>query len=50
MVVDDIDHSLGFHAFVQQAHPAASATAAHVTGDGLWGLAIKAKEGDGDQG
>jgi hypothetical protein len=49
-VVDDIDHSLGFHAFVQQAHPAASATAAHVTGDGLWGLAIKAKEGDGDQG
>ena len=50
VVVDDIDHSLGFHAFVQQAHPAASATAAHVAGDGLWGLAIKAKEGAGDQG
>jgi methyltransferase family protein len=49
-VVDDIDHSLGFHAFVQQVRPAESVTAAHVTGGGLWGLAIKAKEGAGDQG
>jgi predicted O-methyltransferase YrrM len=43
-VVDDIDHSLAFHAFVQQAHPAESLAVKHVTGAGLWGLAIKAAE------
>jgi hypothetical protein len=41
-VVDDIDHSLAFHAFVGQARPAQSLAARHVTGTGLWGAAIKA--------
>jgi predicted O-methyltransferase YrrM len=45
VVVDDIDHSLGFHAFVREAHPAQSMAVRHVTGDGLWGLAVKAGEG-----
>jgi hypothetical protein len=40
-VVDDIDHSLAFHAFVGQARPAQSLAARHVTGTGLWGAAIK---------
>jgi Methyltransferase domain len=41
-VVDDIDHSLAFHTFASQAHPAQSLTARHVTGTGLWAAAIKA--------
>jgi hypothetical protein len=49
-VVDDIDHSLGFHAFLGQAHPAESVTAGHVTGSGLWGLAIKARNEAAGQG
>jgi SAM-dependent methyltransferase len=40
-VVDDIDHSLAFSAFTQRVRPAESLTARHVTGDGLWGIAIK---------
>jgi hypothetical protein len=46
-VVDDIDHSLAFGAFVRRARPAQSVAVRHVTGDGLWGLAIKAAAGDG---
>jgi len=49
-VVDDVDHSLAFDAFVRHAHPAESLAARHVTGAGLWGLAIKAKEGAGQEG
>jgi hypothetical protein len=41
-VVDDIDHSLGFRAFVDQAVPRAWIAARHVTGSGLFGMAIKA--------
>jgi hypothetical protein len=41
-VVDDIDHSLGFRNFLDQAGPRAWFTARHVTGGGLWGVAIKA--------
>jgi len=41
-VVDDIDHSLGFRTFVDRAGPGASITARHVTGEGLWGIAVKA--------
>jgi len=49
-VVDDIDHSLAFRSFVNEAQPQMSLTARHVTGpgltgpDGLWGLAIKNSE------
>jgi predicted O-methyltransferase YrrM len=41
-VVDDIDHSLGFRAFVDRVVPGTSIAARHVTGNGLWGIAIKA--------
>jgi hypothetical protein len=41
-VVDDIDHSLGFRNFLDRAGPRAWLTARHVTGGGLWGVAIKA--------
>ena len=42
-VVDDIDHSLGFSRFTERVAPAASIAAGHVTGDGLWGIAVKAE-------
>jgi hypothetical protein len=41
-VVDDINQSLGFRAFVDQAGPGAWLAARHVTGDGLWGVAVEA--------
>jgi predicted O-methyltransferase YrrM len=41
-VVDDIDHSLGFRSFVDRVVPGTSIAVRHVTGNGLWGLAIKA--------
>jgi hypothetical protein len=41
-VVDDIDHSLGFRNFLDQARPKAWFAARHVTGGGLWGVTIKA--------
>jgi predicted O-methyltransferase YrrM len=41
-VVDDIDHSLGFSRFTERAAPAHRIAARHVTGSGLWGIAIKA--------
>jgi hypothetical protein len=41
-IVDDIDHSLAFDAFVRAERPAASLAARHVTGAGLWGMAVKA--------
>jgi hypothetical protein len=41
-VVDDIDHSLGFRAFVDRSAPGTSIAARHVTGEGLWGIAVKA--------
>jgi Methyltransferase domain len=40
-VVDDIDHSLGFKDFVSQSKPGAWLAVHHVTGHGLWGIAIK---------
>jgi hypothetical protein len=40
-VVDDIDHSLGFSRFTERAAPADWIAARHVTGNGLWGIAIK---------
>lgn len=46
-VVDDIDHSLGFSRFTERATPGALVTARHVTGNGLWGTAIKARAGAG---
>jgi hypothetical protein len=45
--VDDIDHSLGFSRFTGRVAPAAWITARHVTGNGLWGVAVK--EGSRDQ-
>lgn len=40
--VDDIDHSLGFSRFTQRVTPAHWIAARHVTGNGLWGIAVKA--------
>lgn len=40
-VVDDINHSLAFSVFAKRAGGAASLTARHVTGEGLWGVMIK---------
>jgi SAM-dependent methyltransferase len=45
-VVDDIDHSLGFSRFTERVAPTAWIAANHVTGDGLWGVAIKAGSQD----
>jgi hypothetical protein len=45
-VVDDIDHSLGFSRFTERAAPAAWIAARHVTGGGLWGIAVKAGSQD----
>jgi hypothetical protein len=42
VIADDIDHSLGFRAFVELARPTAWLAARHVTGAGLWGVAVKA--------
>jgi SAM-dependent methyltransferase len=41
-VVDDIDHSLGFGRFTERVAPADCITARHVTGSGVWGIAVKA--------
>ena len=41
-VVDDIDHSLGFRAFVDHTSPSAWLAVRHATGNGLWGMAVKA--------
>ena len=41
-VVDDIDHSLGFSRFTERVAPAHWIAARHVTGSGLWGVAVKA--------
>ncbi|HYY20219.1 MAG TPA: class I SAM-dependent methyltransferase, partial [Streptosporangiaceae bacterium] len=40
-VVDDIHRSLGFSRFVDRVAPGAWVATRHVTGDGLWGIAIK---------
>ena len=40
-VVDDIHRSLGFSRFVDRVAPGAWVATRHVTGDGLWGTAIK---------
>jgi hypothetical protein len=42
VVVDDIDHSLGFRTFIERAAPSAWFAARKVAGGGLWGVAIKA--------
>jgi Methyltransferase domain len=44
-VVDDIDHSLGFSRFTERAAPAEWIAARHVTGSGVWGIAVKAQSG-----
>jgi hypothetical protein len=44
--VDDIDHSLGFSRFTDQVAPAAWIAARHVTGTGVWGVAVKAGSRD----
>jgi Methyltransferase domain len=46
-VVDDIDHSLGFRTFIDRAVPDPWIAAKHVTGSGLWGIAIKAAASPG---
>lgn len=48
-VVDDIDHSLGFSRFTARVAPAAWIAAKHVTGNGLWGIAVKAGSRDQPQ-
>jgi len=52
-VVDDIDHSLAFRTFVDEARPRAWLAARHITGpgmpdsDGLWGMAVKDTQAPG---
>jgi hypothetical protein len=41
VVVDDIDHNLGFRTFIEQAGARAWFASRKVTGKGLWGVAIK---------
>jgi len=40
-VVDDINRNLGFSRFVEETATGTWLTARHVTGDGLWGIAVK---------
>jgi Methyltransferase domain len=40
-VVDDIDHSLAFRRFIDHVSPGRWLTARHVTGSGVWGIAVK---------
>jgi hypothetical protein len=42
-VVDDIHRNLGFSRFTSRVAPGAGIVARHVTGDGRWGIAIKAR-------
>jgi hypothetical protein len=42
VVVDDIDHNLGFQSFIEQTVPRAWFASTKVTGRGLWGVAVKA--------
>jgi hypothetical protein len=42
-VVDDIHRNLGFSRFTARVAPKAWLVARHVTGDGRWGIAIKAR-------
>jgi len=46
-VVDDIHHSLGFSRFTERVAPGALVATRHVTGNGLWGAAVKARLGPG---
>jgi len=46
-VVDDIHRSLGFSRFIERAAPGAWVATRHVTGDGLWGAAVKTQLGPG---
>jgi len=48
-VIDDIDHSLGFHRFLEWGAPARRLAARHVVGPGLWGVAMKADRASGVQ-
>jgi hypothetical protein len=42
-LADDIHRNLGFGRFIEQVNPAAWFAARHVTGDGLWGTAVKGR-------
>lgn len=42
-LADDIHRNLGFIRFIERGSPAAWLAARHVTGDGLWGTAIKGR-------
>jgi Methyltransferase domain len=42
-MADDIHRNLGFSRFIEQVAPAAWVAARHVSGDGLWGAAIKGR-------
>jgi hypothetical protein len=42
-LADDIHRNLGFARFIEQFAPAAWVAARHVSGDGLWGAAIKGR-------
>lgn len=52
-VIDDIDHSMAFRTFVDEARPQVWLAARHITGpglmgpDGLWGLAVKGTSAPG---
>jgi methyltransferase family protein len=47
VTADDIHRNLGFSRFVERVAPAAWVTARHVTGDGLWGTAVKGRSQPG---
>ena len=44
-VVDDIHRNLGFNYFIERVVPGAWFATRHITGDGLWGAAIKTRPG-----
>jgi predicted O-methyltransferase YrrM len=48
-VVDDIHRNLGFSRFIAAAAPQEWVAARHVTGDGLWGIAIKGRPRPGSR-
>jgi predicted O-methyltransferase YrrM len=40
-VIDDVDHSLGFRAFLDRSTPQTWTAARHVVGNGIWAIAVK---------
>lgn len=41
VIVDDVDHSLGFRTFIDRSTPETWTAARHLVGNGIWAIAVK---------